>query len=107
LSSIKKNLKQEDPMFNNTHNKFGMIDFERVKQCLREELGVVLEDEEFATLKGVLEVLPKSYHEVFIKRLTQKAAKQLQHWLDERGVSVACLELVTLPNKIQVRREMC
>jgi len=93
--------------FKNTHNKFVMIDFERVKQCLREELGVVLEDEEFATLKGILEVLPKSYHEVFIERLTQKAAKQLQHWLDERGVSVTCLELVTLPNKIQVRREMC
>jgi len=86
--------------FKNTHNKYGTIDFEEVKKWLHVELGVVLEDEEFVTLKGVLQSLPKEYHQDFVELLTQKAAKQLQEWLRELGVDVEFVEVVTLPQKV-------
>ncbi|MEO1937170.1 MAG: cobalt-precorrin-5B (C(1))-methyltransferase CbiD [Sulfurimonas sp.] len=86
--------------FKNTHNRYGTIDFEKVKKWLREELSVELEDEEFVTLKGVLQSLPKEYHQDFVELLTQKAAKQLKEWLRELGVEIESVEVVTLPYKI-------
>jgi cobalt-precorrin-5B (C1)-methyltransferase len=86
--------------FKNTHNKYGTIDFNEVKKCLREELGVDLGDEEFVTLKGVLQSLPQEVHKDFVALLTQKAAKQLQVWLVELGVCVDVVEVITLPQKV-------
>ena len=87
--------------FKNTHNRYGTIDFEEVKAWLREELGVELADEEFVTLKGVLQSLPKEYHHSFVELLTQKAAKQLQKWLRELGVDMESVEVITLPNRVR------
>jgi len=86
--------------FKNTHNKYGTIDFEEVKKWLREELGVDLGDEEFVTLKGVLQSLPQEVHRDFVALLTQKAAKQLRAWLVELGVCVDAVEVISLPQKV-------
>ena len=87
--------------FKNTHNKYGTIDFDEVKKWLREELGVELGDEEFVTLKGVLQSLPKEVHPAFVELLTQKAARELQEWSRELGVEVESIEVVTLPNRVR------
>ena len=93
--------------FKNTHNKYGTIDFNQVKKWLREELGVELADEEFVTLKGVLQSLPKEYHQAFVELLTQKALTQLEVWLKELAVDLSCVEVVTLPKKIRKRSQGC
>ena len=86
--------------FKNTHNKYGTIDFDEVKKWLREELGVELGNEEFVTLKGVLQSLPQEVHPAFVELLTQKAARRLQEWSRELGVDIESVEVVTLPQKI-------
>jgi len=93
--------------FKNTHNKYGTIDLEEVKKWLREELDVELGDEEFVTLKGVLQSLPQEYHHSFVELLTQKALTQLELWLNELGVKIECVEVVTLPKKIRKRSQGC
>jgi len=86
--------------FKNTHNKYGSIDFQEVREWLQESLHVSLQEQEFRTLKGVLEVLDKEYHPSFVKLLTQKATQQLQQWLRELSVEVESIEVITLPQKI-------
>jgi cobalt-precorrin-5B (C1)-methyltransferase len=86
--------------FKNTHNKYGSIDFQEVREWLEESLHVSLQEQEFRTLKGVLEVLDKEYHPSFVKLLTQKATQQLQQWLRELSVEVESIEVITLPQKI-------
>ena len=93
--------------FKNTHNKYGAIDFDEVKKWLREELGIELGDEEFVTLKRVLQSVPKEYHHSFVELLTQKALTQLELWLNELGVETECMEVVTLPKKISKRSQGC
>ncbi len=88
--------------FKNTHNKFGSIDFTEVRLWIEKELCFSLEDEEFLTLKGVLQTLPKEYHENFVKFITQKSAEQFKRWLFELEVEVEEIEIVTLPQKIKV-----
>ncbi|MBA1438336.1 MAG: cobalt-precorrin-5B (C(1))-methyltransferase [Epsilonproteobacteria bacterium] len=87
--------------FKNTHNKYGTIDFALVKDWLFLELGYKLEDEEFSTLKGVLETIPDRYRKEFVKLLGYKAAKQLQKWCDTMALDVAQVETITLPQKIK------
>jgi len=87
--------------FKNTHNKFGTIDFDKVRKWISSELAFELADEEFITLKGVLQSLPKEYHQKFVALITHKSAKRLQEWFEELGVGVRSIELITLPNKIK------
>ena len=84
--------------FKNTHNKFGSIDFSEIKTWL---LGMWdLGNEEFLTLKGVLEVLPSTCHDEFITLITNKALDMLVKWSDELGMCIDEIELVTLPKNI-------
>ncbi len=87
--------------FKNTHNKFGTIDFDEVQEWINSELAFKLADEEFVTLKGVLQSLDQEYHEPFLKLVTYKSAQVLKQWLIELGVGVRSIELITLPNKIK------
>ncbi len=87
--------------FKNTHNKFGTIDFNEVREWIEKELCYSLEDEEFLTLKGVLQSLPKEYHQKFLAFITHRSAKRFQVWFEELGVGVRSIELITLPNKIK------
>jgi cobalt-precorrin-5B (C1)-methyltransferase len=88
--------------FKNTHNKFGSIDFTEVRLWIEKELHYSLEDEEFLTLKGVLQTLPKEYHNDFVKFITQKSAEQFKKWFLELGVATQEIEIITLPQKVKV-----
>ena len=87
--------------FKNTHNKFGTIDFNEVKNWIQNDLGFDLGEEEFVTLKGVLETLPKEYHDDFVQLMTKKSVEQFHLWLVELGVEVDEIELITLAQKMQ------
>ncbi len=87
--------------FKNTHNKYGSIDFTEVKKWLKAELNYDLGDEEFVTLKGVLQTLPNKYKEPFIKLLGYKSAQKLKEWFCELGLQVKEVETITLPNEIK------
>ena len=88
--------------FKNTHNRYGSIDFQQVRLWLQTELGYELSNEEFITLKGVLQTLPNHYKEPFIKLLGQKSALQLQQWLREIKSNVQEIITITLPNELQM-----
>ena len=87
--------------FKNTHNKYGSIDFNEVKIWLKSELNFELGDEEFLTLKGVLQTLPNEYKEPFIKLLGYKSAQRFKEWFLEIGLHVKEIETITLPNEIK------
>lgn len=89
--------------FKNTHNRYGSIDFSEVRKWLKEELGYTLANEEFVTLKGVLQTLPDSYHEPFIRVLGYKSAYQLQQWSKALKLHLHQVETITLPNGIKER----
>ena len=87
--------------FKNTHNKYGSIDFDEVRAWLKSELHYDLGEEEFLTLKGVLQTLPNEYKEPFIKLLGVKSAQRLKEWFVELGLHVREIETITLPNEIK------
>jgi cobalt-precorrin-5B (C1)-methyltransferase len=88
--------------FKNTHNKFGTIDFTEVRSWIEHELHYTLCDEEFLTLKGVLQTLPKEYHKDFVAFITQKSAEQFKQWFLELKIEIKEIEIITLPQKIRV-----
>jgi len=87
--------------FKNTHNKFGTIDFEEVRAWLLNELNYTLAKEEYISLKGVIEVLPKELQENFVRLLSKKSAKMFQKWFTDLGIITNKIEIITLPNKIK------
>ncbi|WP_457749403.1 cobalt-precorrin-5B (C(1))-methyltransferase CbiD [Sulfurimonas sp.] len=86
--------------FKNTHNRYGSIDFDVVRVWLH-ELEYDLSDEEFVTLKGVLQTLPNEYKESFIKLLGYKAVCKLKEWFCKLGLHVKQIQTITLPNEIK------
>ena len=87
--------------FKNTHNRFGSIDFVKVRAWLQKELNIELADEEFVTLKALLAELNKEQKERFITLVTQKALIQLQAWFEALHLQTKNIEVVTLPYKIK------
>ena len=85
--------------FKNTHNKYGTIDFDEVRKWFSEELHLKLPEEEFVTLKGVLQTVSKKDEEAFVKFLGYKSAQQLKQWFCELGLHVKEIETITLPNE--------
>jgi len=62
---------------------------------------VATDEEEFVTLKGVLQTLSDKYKESFIKLLGVKSAQRLQEWCDAIGVNSKEVQTITLPNEIK------
>ncbi len=87
--------------FKNTHNRFGTIDFDVVREWIEGELHFTLRDEEYLTLKAVLQTLPNDYHEPFVRILTKKSTLVFQKYFKELGIYTKKIELITLPNKIK------
>jgi cobalt-precorrin-5B (C1)-methyltransferase len=92
--------------FKNTHNKFGTIDFDEVREWIQNGLDFDLGTEEFVTLKGVLQTLPKEYHNRFVQLMTQKSVEQFRRWFLKLDVGVQEIELITLPQKIRCSIKM-
>lgn len=87
--------------FKNTHNKYGTIDFDEVKEWIKSELDFDLGDEKFLTLKAVLQTIPKEFDEPFVKLLGYKSAIKFQEWFEEIGLDISEVETITLPNEIK------
>jgi len=87
--------------FKNTHNKFGTIDFTEVREWIKDELEYHLPDEEFVTLKAVLQSLPQEYHDKFVAYITHKSALQFKEWFLDLDVETKRVEIVSLPKSIK------
>ena len=87
--------------FKNTHNRYGSIDFEQVKYILKTKLGIDLKDEDFLTLKAVLETLEKEQKKLFIEFITQEATLQLKRWTTTLKLPLHQIETITLPYNIK------
>ena len=87
--------------FKNTHNRFGTIDFSKVKECLKNELNIELIDEEFLTLKAVLAELDTQEKKAFVELLSKKAVEQLKEWFAELELQTKHLEVITLPSGLK------
>jgi len=87
--------------FKNTHNRFGTIDFDVVREWIEDELKFTLRDEEYLTLKALLQTLPEEYHMPFVRFLTKKSTLVFQKYFKELGIYTKKVELITLPNKIK------
>ncbi len=87
--------------FKNTHNRFGTIDFCKVKECLKDELNIELIDEEFVTLKAVLAELDAQEKKAFVELLSKKAVEQLKEWFVELELQTKQLEVITLPSGLK------
>jgi len=85
--------------FKNTHNKFGTIDFSEVQQWIQEELNISLEDEEYLTLKALLQNLKDDDRKEFIELLGYKASKIFQSYIQEIDLSINNIKIVTLDDK--------
>ena len=79
--------------FKNTHNRYGSIDFEQVKSLLHSHQNIRL-DEDFSTLKGVLEALDTKQKELFLKLIADMAKKQLQLWAKELHLQINTIKTV-------------
>ena len=92
--------------FKNTHNKFGTIDFDEVKEWLENDLHFTLLDEEFLTLKAVLQTLKEEQVEPFVELLGEKSAFMFQRWFRELGINIKELEILTIHGKNIITEEL-
>ncbi|MDF1882579.1 cobalt-precorrin-5B (C(1))-methyltransferase [Sulfurimonas sp. SAG-AH-194-C21] len=92
--------------FKNTHNKFGTIDFEVVREWLEKDLGFTLPSEEFLTLKAVLQTIKEEETEPFVKLLGQKSALMFQKWFNELEINTQELEIATIHGKNIIIEEL-
>ena len=92
--------------FKNTHNRFGTIDFEVVREWLKSELDFTLADEEFLTLKALLETLQEEESQAFVKLLGRKSAMMFRRWFEELQVDTKRVEIVTIYGKNIAKEEL-
>ena len=92
--------------FKNTHNKYGTIDFDEVKIWVKDELGVDFADEEFLTLKAVMQSLKEHEVILFASFLGYKAGMSFKKWFEEIGLDIKDIEIITLENGEGLKREL-
>lgn len=79
--------------FKNTHNRFGVIDFEQLKEDIKKELGYEVDIESTLTVKGISQELEKhGLLEDFYKMITVKANAQIKQWFPHSKVKAIILE---------------
>ena len=79
--------------FKNTHNRFGVIDFEQLKSDIRDELDYEVDIESTLTVKGIsqeLDTVGKLAD--FYKMITIKANEQIKIWHKDSNVQAIILE---------------
>jgi cobalt-precorrin-5B (C1)-methyltransferase len=92
--------------FKNTHNKFGTIDFDEVREWLEKELGFEPPCEEFSTLKAVLQTIKEEEVEPFVKLLGQKSSLMFAKWFRELKIDTKELEILTIHEKNILKEEL-
>jgi cobalt-precorrin-5B (C1)-methyltransferase len=81
--------------FENTHNRFGTIDFIRLKKEIEEELDYSVDIESTKTVKGISEELERNslpLLEKFYTMITHKANEQINDWFSDIDVEAVILE---------------
>lgn len=79
--------------FKNTHNRFGVIDFERLKEDIKNELNYEVDIESTKTVKGISEELQKiGLVEDLYKMIEKKANEQIKTWFPTLDVEAIILE---------------
>ncbi|WP_419767071.1 cobalt-precorrin-5B (C(1))-methyltransferase CbiD [Arcobacter sp.] len=79
--------------FKNTHNRFGVIDFELLQKDIEEKLGFKVDIQSTLTVKGISQELEKYGLLVeFYKMITKKANEQIKHWHENSNVKAVILE---------------
>jgi cobalt-precorrin-5B (C1)-methyltransferase len=78
--------------FKNTHNRFGSIDFDKIREWLG-ELNYTY-TKETLTLKKILDEMQDDIQKEFLYLLTKKASKQIESWLDESNTNYKELEII-------------
>jgi len=73
----------------NTHNRFGSIDFEALKEQILKELGVEIDIESTKTVKGVTQQLEDI--ESFYKLVSAKTDEQLNRWFKTTTIETTIL----------------
>jgi cobalt-precorrin-5B (C1)-methyltransferase len=105
ISSIGKMTKVAQ-RFKNTHNRFGTINFELIKGWLNEELEIDLGDEEFTTVKAIVQTLEAQKVDLFIEMMTLKAAQCFQVWFEELGIKIRSIKALTLEKNAVYTKEV-
>jgi len=90
----------------NTHNRFGTIDFELLKQWVFEEVDVDLREEDFSMLKAILQTLEEVQVKQFVSLLNVKAGENFLQWFKELGINIKTVEIITLQGKEVIRKEL-
>lgn len=90
----------------NTHNRFGGIDFSKVKAWLKKELDINLGSEKYLTLKAVLQKLSDKQIKQFSSFLGYKAANNFKKWFLELGVDINNIETITLNDNETSKRKL-
>ena len=79
--------------FKNTHNRFGVIDFERLKEDIKNELNYEVDIESTKTVKGISEELQKiGLAEDLYKMIEKKSNEQIKNWFPTLDVEAIILE---------------
>lgn len=79
--------------FKNTHNRFGVIDFEKLKEDIKNELNYEVDIESTKTVKGISEELEKiNLVENLYKMIERKANEQIKEWFPTLNVEAIILE---------------
>mgnify|MGYP000455747645 CR=1 FL=1 len=79
--------------FKNTHNRFGVIDFEKLKNDIKNELNYEVDIESTKTVKGISEELQKiGLVEDLYKMIEKKANEQIKNWFPTLDVEAIILE---------------
>ena len=90
----------------NTHNRFGGINFDEVKFWLKEELDFDLGEDDYLTLKAVLQKLSPAQVKLFSSFLGYKAGKSFKRWFLELGIAINNIEIITLNGNEISKREL-
>jgi len=79
--------------FKNTHNRFGVIDFERLQKDIYDELNYKVDIESTKTVKGISQELEKiGLIEPLYDLITKKANEQIKKWFPKSNVEAIILE---------------
>jgi len=103
ISSIAKMTKVAQG-FKNSHNKYGFIDFDALRELITDETGIDLANEEFLTVKAIVQSLNKNEVEEFINMINQKAGKKFIDYFQELDIDIKELEIVTLESNEVYKR---
>ncbi|MEA3352223.1 MAG: cobalt-precorrin-5B (C(1))-methyltransferase CbiD [Campylobacterota bacterium] len=79
--------------FKNTHNRFGVIDFELLQKDIEKEIAYKVDIESTLTVKGISQELEQhGLLEEFYKMITLKANEQIKLWDKDSKVKAIILE---------------